>query len=442
MEGAKRMNEEHEVLQSKIAARSSLFWLPFAMMACSWLGAPSFLYAQLSATISDDQVCSDAYNSGTDTNPDGAIAKITSVIQRNTRSWLCFHLRGGLYVQKGDLNQAMLDANRAVGLAPSRQVTPYQLLSVLHVQAGRWAQVLADCDIVLAREHNNIGCLTCRASALYNLGRYSEAIAASNEALKPQNKLPEHFRADAYALRGNAMFRLNRYAEAIDSFDRALALGITDLALGISDEGAHFLRGVAELKLGQLDRARSDAAMVLQLEPRLQIRFSGDHVLELFDLDKRRVATMNAVQAAQAADAKGDWPASFEAWNTACSYGSSYMQDGPAIVARVQDGLFRSYPKLAVRPALPEVAREYMVQAETYFQQKDFARAIEAYGRLIGVAPWFAQAYFNRGLLEGEQQQQYRAAVADMQTYLKLAPNAEDARAAQDQIYAWQAKAK
>ena len=91
---------------------------------------------------------------------------------------------------------------------------------------------------------------------------------------------------------------------------------------------------------------------------------------------------------------------------------------------------------------MPELARQYQVQAETYFREKDFAKTTEAYGKLIGVAPWFPQAYFNRGFLEGEQQQQYKAAIADMQTYLKLAPNAADARNAQDQIYVWQAKAK
>ena len=74
-------------------------------------------------------------------------------------------------------------------------------------------------------------------------------------------------------------------------------------------------------------------------------------------------------------------------------------------------------------------------------KEKDFVKAAEAYGNQIAVAPWFPQAYFNRAFLEGEQQQ-YKLAIADMQTYLKLAPNAQDAREAQDQIYAWQTKAK
>ena len=103
--------------------------------------------------------------------------------------------------------------------------------------------------------------------------------------------------------------------------------------------------------------------------------------------------------------------------------------------------MIRTYAKLAVKPALPEIGRQFQKQAESYFQEKNYLKAAEAYGNLINVAPWFAPAWFNQGLLAGELQQ-YKAAITDMQMYLKLAPDAQDPRAAQDQIYAWQAKAK
>ena len=112
------------------------------------------------------------------------------------------------------------------------------------------------------------------------------------------------------------------------------------------------------------------------------------------------------------------------------------------ICIQAKDGLVRIYTRLIAKPSLPEAARRFMVKAETYFNEKNFAKSIEAYGKLIDVAPWFPPAYFNRAFLEGEEQRNYRAAVADMQTYLKLAPDAKDAREAQDQIYAWQVKAK
>jgi len=438
--------EEHESLRSKIATRSGELWLLFAMIACLWLSAPGSLQAE--SRVADDQVCTAAYSSGVTTDVDGGIAKITSVIQRNTKSWLCFHYRAALYNQKGDVNQAILDLSRAVELAPKGEVRPYELRAQFYNSSGQWDKSIADCDAVLARKPKNAefagyhaACLVYRTIALYMSTRWSEALASADEALKPQNKLDQNQRSWVYHFRGYSLLWLNGWsttstthlAEAVESFDQSVALGKTDIY-------KYFFRGYAEWRLGQFDKAKADAAIALQLEPRLQISYGGDHPFEIFDFDKRRAATKNAVDAAQAADAKGDWPASFEAWKTAYSSCEVYIP-GPTGCPSVLDSLLRSYPKLAVKPALPEPGRQYMVQAEAYLQGKDFAKATEAYGNEIAVAPWFPQAYFNRGFLEGEQQQ-YKAAVADMQMYLKLAPNAQDVREAQDQIYAWQAKTK
>jgi len=440
------MNNKNEASQRESGSHRATFWLLFAMTACLWLGPPSSLNAE--SKVIDDQACTGAYSSGVTTDVDGAIAKITSVIQRNTKSWLCFHYRGALYNQKGDVNQAILDLSRAVELAPKGEVRPYELRQQFYRAVEQWDRALADCDVVLARKPKNAefarysaSCLVGRAGCLLRLSRYSEALAATDEALKPQNKLDQSQRSWMYLWRGYSLLLLNGWsttstdhlAEAVESFDQSIALGKTDI-------NNYFFRGYAEWRLGQFDKAKADAAMDLQLEPRLRMRYGGNHLLEMFNFDKRRAATQNAVDAAQAAEAKGDGPASFEAWNTAYWSCESYMP-GPTGCPNILDGLLRSYPKLAAKPALPEAARQYMVQAETYFRDKDFAKAAEAYGKLISVAPWFPQAYFNRAFLEGEQQQ-YKPAVADMQMYLKLAPNAQDAREVQDQVYAWQAKTK
>ncbi len=431
------MKNTHEAVHRKIGIRSYLFWLLFAMAACGWIVVPGYLYAEdWNAILSDTNACSAALNSATQpADIDGAIARITAIIQRGTRANGCYQFRSALYLKKGDLNQAILDANKMIELPDPTGVGGYKWRAVLYFKAGRWDQALADCDIVLGKDKKNADCLVLREHALYRLNRYADALAASDEVLKPQIKLDQGMRANMYLFRGASQFYLNRYAEAIDSLSQALTLGSTD-------RGAFNMRGIAEWKLGQFEKAKVDAAALVQTDPRLQLRFSGDHLLDLFDLDRRRAATTNAVQAAEAAEAKGDWLTAFQSWDAAYSYCSSYMLDGPTINSKVLDGLYRSYPKLAVKPALPEHARQYQVQAETFFQEKNFAKAIEAYGNEINVAPWFAQAYFNRGFLEGEQQQQYTAAIADMQIYLKLVPDAQDARAAQDQIYAWQAKAK
>ena len=383
-------------------------------------------------TQSDIQACTAAVESA-QTDVDAAIAQISAVIQRNQRLPGCYQARSTLYQRKGNLNQALLDANRAVEVSSESEPVFRLYRSSLCLYLKKWDQSLADCDAVLQSKSGRslTLCRFNRAFALQQLHRCPEALEASDEALKPQYKLSPESRATMYRVRGNSLFCLNRYAETVESLDQALAAGA-------NDEESYFVRGLAEFKLGQSDKARADARMVLNLEPRLQLQFSGDHLLELFDLEKRKAATLDATAAAQAAETRNDWSAAFDAWNKASSYCSPYMQDGPATCQEVIDGVVRTYSKLANKPALPELARQSQVQAEAAFQEKNFAAAVKAYSRLISVAPWFPPAYFNRGVLEGEQQHNYGAAIADLRTYLKLDPNAADTRQVQDQIYVWQ----
>lgn len=71
-------------------------------------------------------------------------------------------------------------------------------------------------------------------------------------------------------------------------------------------------------------------------------------------------------------------------------------------------------------------------------EAKDYSKALTAYNNLIGVMPYFPEAWFNGAMLRAEKKQ-YKKAIEDMNIYLKLVPDAPDARAAQDKIYEWQA---
>ncbi len=82
-----------------------------------------------------------------------------------------------------------------------------------------------------------------RGTALGNLGRYEEAIASYDEALKikPDND-------EAWNNRGIALFNLGRLEEAIASYDEALKFKP-------DDHEAWDNRGMALLKLGRYDEA-------------------------------------------------------------------------------------------------------------------------------------------------------------------------------------------
>ncbi|MGH8747067.1 MAG: CFI-box-CTERM domain-containing protein [Burkholderiales bacterium] len=96
------------------------------------------------------------------------------------------------------------------------------------------------------------------------------------------------------------------------------------------------------------------------------------------------------------------------------------------------------YRALAQKPALPEEARRFKVQAEFALGQKRYGDAIRFYGEGLKIAPWWPEGHFNRALLLA-QTQRYGQATIEMRRYLELEPNAPDARAAQDRIYQWEA---
>ena len=96
------------------------------------------------------------------------------------------------------------------------------------------------------------------------------------------------------------------------------------------------------------------------------------------------------------------------------------------------------YRSLSVKPRMTEEQRRLVVQANAYTQKKDYAGAIDRYNKTIEHNPTsYPEAYFNLALLH-EQQSLYTFAIHYMKKYLMLAPDAPDARGAQDKIYEWE----
>lgn len=100
----------------------------------------------------------------------------------------------------------------------------------------------------------------------------------------------------------------------------------------------------------------------------------------------------------------------------------------------------QQYQGMAVKPALPEEARRFAVQAQGAVQENDFSGAANYFKQALDVAPWWPEGHYQRAiLLSGVDD--YGGAIAEMKRYLVLAPNAQNARAAQDKIYDWERKA-
>lgn len=95
------------------------------------------------------------------------------------------------------------------------------------------------------------------------------------------------------------------------------------------------------------------------------------------------------------------------------------------------------------QPAIPEGARRHFVRATTI--QKDARNEADAelaareYREALLLAPWWGDAYFNLGVA-AQTANLFDEAIRAFRLYLLTEPSAEDAREAQDRIYAVEAK--
>lgn len=98
---------------------------------------------------------------------------------------------------------------------------------------------------------------------------------------------------------------------------------------------------------------------------------------------------------------------------------------------------------LEPKPAVPEEARRHFVRGNTALKEardsSDYDRAIARYNDALLLAPWWPEPYFNLAKAL-ELRERYDDAIAALKLYLLAAPQAEDARAAQDMIYALEDK--
>jgi tetratricopeptide (TPR) repeat protein len=99
----------------------------------------------------------------------------------------------------------------------------------------------------------------------------------------------------------------------------------------------------------------------------------------------------------------------------------------------------KPWREAAVKPAMPEAAREHQVLAEYAFKEKDEEKAIREYMAALAVYPTWPEGQFNLATLAGEKKY-YELAVMHMKEYLELVPDSPDAQAAKDSIIIWRDK--
>jgi tetratricopeptide (TPR) repeat protein len=145
-------------------------------------------------------------------------------------------------------DSAMMYAPYAVKSAASMQqmLEAYSLKGYLDMRAGRYADAVADYDMLLKYNPNSVGDLFQRAVAKMSMQQYEPALADFGRLLQLQPN-----EANAHVNVGRIYADLNRVDLAMEHVNRALQINQ-------EHPDAYFMRGILRFRMGQRAAAAAD----------------------------------------------------------------------------------------------------------------------------------------------------------------------------------------
>lgn len=111
----------------------------------------------------------------------------------------------------------------------------------------------------------------------------------------------------------------------------------------------------------------------------------------------------------------------------------------------LRENIIKLAQKLKPAPSIPEEARRHFVKAVTLQKDakspEDYDLPIQEYRQALLLAPWWSDAYYDLSSAL-ELKQHYAEAIQNLKFSILASPNGPDARAAQDKVYALEAKSE
>jgi tetratricopeptide (TPR) repeat protein len=401
----------------------------------------------VSAQNTYTKLCNEGFAYEKAGNLDGAIGKYTDAIIENPKNFNGYNYRAKAYFKKQNYDEAVNDISKAINISPGT-VSLYEVRAECYKAKGTYDKAESDYAFVISKTGKADKQLDVlyfkKGQILYNLKRYEESISDFNQSIKLSENDPQKT-SNYYNWRGLSFFRMNRFADASRDFE-------TYLSSHRDDVQAVFFQGMAYLKTGENAKAKVNAQRIIDLDPTKEMYFTGDHLLDIYDLEMRRRVVKKSVEEAHAAmdEAKTITSKSlaniklteaFAKLNTAWLYASGIEQEDRDFYQTILKDIFIVHSQLKDKPEIPEAARKYMVQATSATTSKNYTGAIILWNKVLAIAPYYPNAYFNKALLY-ENIGDFRSSIENMNKYIELYPDAKDARGAKDKIYEWEGKQK
>jgi tetratricopeptide (TPR) repeat protein len=196
--------------------------------------------------------------------------------------------RGNALRDHGDMDGAIKDFNKAVGLDP-KLADAFAGRAAVFVLKGQFDFALLDYNQAIKLNPKNADTYYFNRGTTYSLqGQYDKAVADFDQVIRtnPKNSAAFNNRCFARAKAGQAQAALPDCEEA--------------LRLRPYDADYIDTRGFTNLKLGQLDRAISDYSDALDINPQLASSLYGRGMARLKKGDKRGTADIAAAKAINA----------------------------------------------------------------------------------------------------------------------------------------------
>jgi len=399
----------------------------------------------VSAQNAYTKLCNEGFEFEKSGNLDGAIGKYTDAVILNPKAWEAYSYRAKANFRKQKYDESITDISQAITLSPAT-VSLYEVRAEAYSAKSVWDKAIEDYNMVISKSEKKdprLNSLHFKRGQLYYWSeKHEQAISDFNQAIQIAT-VNKQDAAMIYSFRGTAYYKLGRYSEAIKDIDQYLAAGKVDA-------GSLMFQGLSFMKTNDTGRAKANAQRMVDMDPSKEIYFSGDHLLEIYDLEMRRKVVKQTLDEAHAimeeeksltskSLANIKLTEAFEKLNKAWYYSPELDQADRDLKNSIRADLFTVHAKMKPKPELPESARKYMVQANSATGEKKYPVAISLWNKVLAIAPWYPTAYFNKALLN-EFMGDFQSSIENMNKYLELYPDAEDARAARDKIYEWEGK--
>jgi tetratricopeptide (TPR) repeat protein len=176
-------------------------------------------------------------------------------IRLNPKLFQGYRTRGGVYRRRGEFDKAITDYNKAIELNPN---LPYLHVNraVAFSEKGDEQRALRDLNEAIRRGPNLADAYADRGLVYYNLGQYERALADYNKGIKLNPAAPS-----PYFNRGLLFKKTGKMEAAVRDYS-------TYISRGTPSADAYRLRGRAYAAMASYRQAAADFQKAAQLDPK------------------------------------------------------------------------------------------------------------------------------------------------------------------------------